>query len=72
MVECELGMNDCLAKMESWNLALGGINCDLSSTAPPTGVTATIAVGLVRLAAKLVQLAKLLDTDTGTLLLNQR
>jgi len=53
--------------MESWNIALAGIKCSLSPSTPPTGVTTTIAVGLVRLAAKLFQLGELLNMDTGRL-----
>jgi len=33
VIECVLGMKDCLAAMESWNLALGRIHCSLSPPA---------------------------------------
>ena len=36
MIECVLGMKDCLAVMESWNLALNRIHCSLSPPAPPS------------------------------------
>ena len=64
-VESLLGLKDCLARLEAWNVALSGAASKLNPSTPSSAPLARIAKALLRLSSQLAMLGRLLSVDTG-------